>query len=536
MFSFFKRNKSSSQTKGSNNNSNNNNESSKTSVNIQNAIERQQASLQQMLDVRRQSNKNEVNDRDENVGNLHSSNIEESLKNRSSVLVNEISNKTNILKASDTCAPPRTQNYDQFRDAKRRSNPFFTENIEYAPRQSLTTSYSPTVAHVASSINVERCSTTITTGTSSTKNEYNSVYEVMGRGRNRNKHTRGGNNSTSLNGNGQNSNSRHVKNQTIVTNLNSVQNNSNDIDDNNSCQSVKVNGLEQQKNKQQQQNNNADNVEYSEKSASISLCENVFHDENSCSINSQTLEERNRQDNITTSDADADDDDDDVDDEEEIQNQVFATTSTSTSSATMRSDEEKNEKKSDMKNDENCGSDGENQQVNSSAPLQRSLSSKRVTFAPATDTRMLASSESDDDNESDNDETLSEDIFYEAADVPTDTSQKLKILSTITSHSSDVMMSRIDEESSEMNNEQRGNDVVSASMILSLDGNEPSDEIAFNGISNHEKEATPKTMKPSYSMLGGDDPIALPDIVAETSPQHHNNNNNTNGNNKENEM
>lgn len=558
MFSFFKRNKSStasssspsSQTKTSGG-SNNNNEigPTKASMNIQSAIEKQQASLQQILDQRRRSQSIEVNDRIQKTEDLHSSKFDEELlasKNRSlslasssAAFVSELSNKANILRTSDSCTT-RSQNYDQFRDAKRRNTPIFESIV---PRQTLTSlssvslseTYSPTVAKVASSINDEKCLTSFSSiGTHSTNyqsDEYNLVYETMGRGRNRNRHhnNRGNNNNNS--GQGHNSNAQlqqqlsgvksasekidesdgKVSNENCNVHKRSFSCGDDDVNEN----SKRIAKLQHNEYENPNKSAHADD-EYSEKSASISLCENVFHDENSCSINSSTLEVKNKRDNITTSDAVNDDEEDDA---------VEANLSRL---AMLTKNESEHGVKNYVNGEEDDGdvSDvGDEQQVNGSAPLQRSHSARRVTFAPSP-TRSVESQSSED-----NDETLSEDIFYEAADAPSSSSsdsssQKMKILSTITSQSSNGMMKRIEEESHSNGISSSGSNVVSASMILSFDGNDVNRvETAFSGDKlNDVGKANQTLVKPSY-MLVGDDPVALPDIVAETSQhQHHSGN------------
>lgn len=513
MFSFFKRNKTTTSAASTPSSSTrapiNNNESGTTKVsqNIQNAIERQQASLQQMLDLRRQSQSSEVNDRPTRSDNLHSlsSSIEESVesKNRSLPLsVSEISIKPSTVRTSDSA---RSQNYDQFRDAKRRSNSIFESIV---PRHTFTSinsvssseSYSPTVAQVASSITEEQC----LTFSSSYSEDYNSVYDTMGRGRNRNRHraNSSGHGSTSNTTQQLKSEKSGESDVKVSTENCNVHKRSFSCEDDANESSKRVAKLHENPNKSA----HADD-EYSEKSASISLCESVFHDENSCSINSSTLEVKNKRDNMTASDVVHDDGDCEDDDGGAMP------------AASLSADRyEKSE--NGVKNYVN-EVDDDDQQVNGSAPLQRSYSARRVTFAPSP-TRSIASSSSDDN------ETLSEDIFYEAADAPSssssESSQKLKILSTMTSQSSDLMIKRIDEESSNETSSHglnsTGNDVVSGTMILSFDGNDKDKlETAFSDDKSNGGGGTMKTyVKPSYMMVG-DETVALPDIVAETS-QH----------------
>lgn len=548
MFSFFKRNKttstaaaaapSSSRTAPVNNESG----TTKVSQNIQNAIERQQASLQQMLDQRRQSQSNalsEVNDRLPKAENWHSlsSSIEESYASKNRMLplsASEMSGKQ-PTRTSDSA---RSQNYDQFRDAKRRSNLIFESIV---PRHTFTSinsaadpsTYSPTtITQIASSVTEvtedERCFTSY-----SVDDEYNSVDETMARGRNRNRHRSSGHgsnsnatqqlkNSSEKQSGETSSESKAVSSSENCTNVHKRSFSCEGEVNESSKRVAKISGSDENENPNKSAH--ADD-EYSEKSTnSISLCESVFHDENSCSINSRTSREvKNKRDNMTTSDDVVNDDEDCADDDD--------------AGARRRAscDESENDVKKCMSGVDNVcdgdddGSD-EGQQVNGSAPLQRSSSARRVTFAPSP-TRSIASSSSSDDNE-----TVSEDIFYDTADAAPSassstesSSQKLKILSTITSQSSDFMMKRIDEESSNETSclhglSSTGNDVVSGTMILSFDGSDGDKlESAFSEDKSNNIGETMKTfVKPSYMMIG-DETVALPDIVAETSQhQQHN--------------
>jgi hypothetical protein len=468
MFSFFKRNK----TRASPNNNNSSENANKTSVNMQLAIERQQASLAQTLGQKRA---NDVNDREQIDVNSHTSKDDEvPFINRSAALPSLVSE---INEAA--CAVLKTQHYDQFRDARRSSSVLY-DSIEYAPRQGNTPlnytqpieKLSPTVVVASSSIkDQQKCSTIV--GTVST-NAYTSVYEVMGKGRNRNKH-RGG-------GSGSNPHHQAHHNKSVVKHHE------------NSNESRENSIVEREHKSEQNPNYSADAEENSEKSASISS-ENVFHDENSCSINSQP---ENKNDNIAASDE-----------------AMLA----SAAATNIVSDAKENV----VKNDEQS----EQQQVG--APLQRNLSSKRVTFAPSPPSSIASSATSDDEEE-----TTSEDIFYEATEAPSDT-QKLRILSTVTSHSTDCK--RIDEETSEVDgmstltgesSSSSTNDVVCGKIILSVneksEASDNADNIKTNAFSSDEtngsifseSESAPKTVKPSYVMVG-EDTIALPDIVAESS-------------------
>lgn len=497
MFSFFKRNKSRPNPNNTNNKNNNNDVSNanKASVNMQLAIEKQQASLHQVLEQKR---KNDVNDREQKDVSSYTASgrndDEDEFKNRSAP-VSECG-KSNVLAAeSDTCAAQKHQNYDQFRDSKR-SSFFLYDSIEYSSRQGTAPinyyqpkeSCSPTV--VASSIKDQKCSAIV--GTSSS-NAYNSVYEVMGRGRNRNKHRASGPTLP------QNHNKNVVKSPRDDDERASK--NVNDCREVASENLTKVEAeVRSEKFFHKTPNNAASAEENSEQSASISS-ENVLHDENSCSIN-------NENDNIAASD-----------EQRAAENIVSADAVRSENSVT-----------SYVKNDEQS-----EQQVG--APLQRSASAKRVTFAPSPP-RSVASSASDDEEET----ISSEDIFYEATEAPGDT-QKLKILSTVTSHhtridekpslENDASTSSGESSCSSFNN---SNDVVCAKIILSVNENEKNklsdngdkDSVNNNAFSSDETsfssdiESAPKKVKPSY-LLVGEDTIALPDIVAETSlfEQHH---------------
>ncbi|CRK91530.1 CLUMA_CG005189, isoform B [Clunio marinus] len=508
MFSFFKRK--------SRPNNNNNNEN-KTSVNMQLAIEKQQANLHRNLELKRQ---NDVNDRSQkDVNSLVTrtgNNEDDPSKNKTAVLpliLNEY-DKSKVLTQS-TCADVKQQNYDQYRDAKRTAYMLSISN-EHAskPEKTPTNCYQPNAKIVVASSIKDQQNTSPLIGTDS-RNTYNSVYEVMGRGRNRNKN-RGY--STPNNYQNYNKNVKSVIENEDEKNLKQL----NDVTSENS--NLKQKNIEEKHNSVTfVANGTAFADENSEKSASISYDENVFHDENSCSKNNQP---ENQNDNLATSD--------------EATNIVV-------SNSHHHDEEQEEEEKEKVKLVESSVKNEEFLMQQVEVPLQRNPSLKRVTFAPSPP-RSVASSD-------DEDETISDDIFYEA-EAPNET-QKLRILSTITSHSCES--SRIEEENEEigtsasndemsssnsnngncnssknMNNDNKNNDIVCAKIILSVDENDEnilsdndegkSDNIKTHAFSSDESntnitndfEVTPKTIKPSY-LLVGEDTIALPDIVAETS-------------------
>lgn len=487
MFSFFKRNKN--PPKNSSNAASSNDASAKVSQNMQSAIERQQASLQQTLE-RRKSN---VNDREQKaaVSSPNTLIADDRYKNRSEALpsYDKISQP-----ASGSCAPPKLQNYDQYRDAIRVSY------SEYASsRQAATPTYRlpsfesvlPTVVVASSITSDQKCFTD-----TALSNE----EDVMGRGRNnRAKHR------------GPVFQQNHNKN-TAKSLKNEEENVSKYVNDYRGVTCEKPIGVDVTKIgiERRIHDKSASAVENSEKSASIS-CENVFHDENSCSINSQ----QDKTDNIATSDE--------------------GTKASASGANIVSAHDEKNETlvesvaANGVKNDEHLV-----QQVG--FPLQRTPSAKRVTFAPSPPGSVASSMASDDE-----DNTLSDDIFYEAAESPSE-SQKLRILSTVTSHSNGDC-TRIAEDISENESSSStskssltsNNDVVCAKIILSVneeerqsDNDKRVDNVGNNAFSSDETsissdiESLPRTIKPSYLQVG-EDTIALPDIVAETSflEQHH---------------
>lgn len=490
MFSFFRRNKTKPIPP-----SDNNNDANKTSVNMQLAIERQQASLQQTLELRR---KNDVNDRERQAASSHTANVVDDDDRRgifSSPMLASECDQSNVL-ASRASASQKQQNYDQYRDARRSSSALF-DSVEFAGRQGKAPPpidcnqfpsarlSSPTAVAVASPFTDPRCSPT-SAGTDSS-NAYNSVFEVMARGRNRNKHR--GAPSPPQN-----------QHKSFTEKVSKSANDSRDevTSENSMGGATNVGRAPNNPN-----NSSASAGENSEKSTSSSIpSENVFHDENSSgSINSRG---ENKNDNITaTSDG--------------------ARVAASSGGVKNESSAE-SAAASGVKNDEEAAA----QQV-AGAPLQRSLSAKRVTFAPSPP-RSVASSLSDEEDDEE-EATTSEDIFYEAAEAQ-DT-QKLRILSTITSLSSDCK--RIDEETSELDessscgessyaslSKSASNDVVCAKIILSVNDNgeksklsdNDDDSIKLNAFSNDATSIStaPKTIKQTYL-----DGAALPDIVAETS-------------------
>lgn len=501
---------------------------------MQLAIEKQQESLQRVLEQKR---KNDVNDREQKDEGSHDDvkhrKSEDRPNNRSTTSTNECDKSSDQM--INACAPSTSlQNYDQFRDSKR-AQYFFNDSfdstarpgntpINYKNQPSSSTNHLPTVVVVASSlIDDQKCSPSIISDSNSA-NAYTPLFDVMGKGRNRNNKYLRGNGSQQQNQHNKNVAKNHNIDNGSSEKVTANEAQSNDIRDGSDGEEIKnkskelpVNACEAQVQQPttttiipQDILANATQTaptENSEKCDSISN-ENVFHDENLCSIN-------NEQKNIDTSD---------VDDE--------AKTSSEATEIIVIVDDEKNENLVEPTAVADVENDGQHQQQQQQVPLQRTSSVKRVTFAPSPP----RSTCSDSDGE---DETLSEDIFYEAPEAPSD-NQKLKILSTVTSHSSENRT--IDEATSEIasaaifNGERtssygNSNDIVCGKIILSVNENEKltsdnkneadkstivdaftSNDTTTSSISC-DFDDVPKTIKPSYLL----DSIALPDIVAETS-------------------
>lgn len=484
MFSFFKRNKNSPKNSV---NATLNSDAAKVSQNMQSAIEKQQICLQQTLE-RRKSN---VNVREQNASSANTVIADDCYKNRSEALP---SHDKISQPASGSCATVKLQNHDQYRDS-----------IEYASsKQEVTPTYYLS--------NIERVSTTVVVASSippdqkcSAGSVLSNEIDVMGRGRNNRAKNRG----PAVQQN-------HNKN-TVKSLKNEDKNVSKNFQESRGVTCEKSSDVDVTKVESELKNHgkSASALKNSEESASISS-KNVFHDEKSCSINSQ---QDNKNDNIATSD-------------EETKAPAIGATNI------VSAHDEKNETlvesvaANGVNNDEHF-----EQQVG--FPLQRNPSAKRVTFAPSPP----GSTASDDE-----DNTLSDDIFYEAAESPNE-SQKLRILSTVTSHSNGDC-TRIAEESlevessvstSEEYSSSSNNDVVCAKIILSVNEEERQsdyetrvDNIKNNAFSSDETsissdfESVSRTIKPSYLQVG-DDTIALPDIVAETSLlEHHHHQQNQN--------
>lgn len=483
MFNFFKRNKN--PPKNSLNAALNSDPSAKVSQNMQSAIERQQASLQQTLEKR----KSNVNDREQKTAVSSPNTIiaDDCYKNRSEALPahDKISQP-----ASGSCAPSKLQNYDQYRDGKSKF-----ESIGFASSKQTETIYFPNIERVlqtdvvASSITSDRkCS--IDTVLSNED-------EVMGRGRNNRAKHRG----PAVK---QNHNKNTVK--SLICEDKNVSKNFNEYRDV-TCEKP-IGGVVVTKIEPECRNHgkSASAVVNSEESASIS-CENV-----SCSINSQ---QDNKKDEKATSDE-------------------GMKTSASEATNIVTAHDEKN-----VTLVESVAANGVKNQDHlaqqAGFPLQRNPSAKRVTFAPSPSGSVASSVVSDDE-----DNTLSDDIFYEAAESPSE-SQKLRILSTVTSHSNGDC-TRIAEETSKIESsastseclKSSNNDVVCAKIILSVneeaeqsDNDDRVDNIKTNAFSSDETsissdiQSVSRIIKPSYLQVG-EDTIALPDIVAETSLiEHH---------------
>lgn len=532
MFSFFRRNKSRSQevnNASSNNNENTGNvvtpsQTTKLSVNMQLAIERQQASLAAVLEQKR--SQNDVNGREQKEHVKNEENNPPVTNYRSpttssspSAIVNEYDRSNALSNLSGSARA--SQNFDPHRDSKRVPySPFdlfvSSRQTSIAPSHNLSKSASDhlTTRSIASSssspsINEQQKLQNLTkiAGTGSTLSS-TQFDEVMARGRNKNRNNRPSNFSSNNNNN----------------NKNIVKNNKNSGDN-----KVQNNTLE----RSSQVNDANENK--------ITRNENVPHathsthasddDENSCSINSTT---DNTNDNITVLASD--------EKTVKIPSRVSAAAADDTG-VNGGDDDEKN-----------CAAAGyEKEQMHQQV--------RRVTFAPSplittrSRTASLTSLADDDEQvEEEEEETVSEDIFYEAPTTISESNdtQKLRILSTVTSHSCN------DEESSAStltkttsNNDGNNNDVVCAKIILSVNENcnendSNDDDIAFstssnrgneinseeNSISNDndEKESSPplKTIKSSYKLVG-DEAVALPDILDSALPDilceqqsHHN--------------
>lgn len=313
----------------------------------------------------------------------------------------------------------------------------------------------------------------------------------------------------------------------------------------------------------------------SENSASISSDCVPHGEKNSCSIYKAKVAADNTNDNVASNN-----------DEEDVKH--------SGSSSSCSSSEVANNihvSNHDVKNERNgmrCENEETTEHQQVGVPLQRNSSSKRVHFAPSPPshhkTATLATSESssdddennengDEDEDEEEEETVSEDIFYEA-EAPNEL-QKLKILSTVTSHQSSSNGSeckRIDEEetseeidtststtsssvsstsqSNDNNNKNKSNnnDVVCAKIIFSVNENDDTiksgssdnhnnntdnervDIQAVNAFSNGSetksisndyddgddviKSDVPKTIKPTQYKRVGDEPVPLRDIVS----------------------
>lgn len=543
MFSFFRRNKPRPQEVTNNSSNSNNNDQNagnvvtpptKLSVNMQLAIERQQASLAAVLEQKR--SQNDVNGREqkEHVKNEENKNppVTNYRSPTTSAIVNENEyDRSNAL--SNLSASARAlQNYDQHRDSKRVTySPYdlfvSSRQTSNAPSHNLVNNSASnhlTTRSIASSpssppINeqqkLENLTNFVGTGSTVSSTQFN---EVMARGRNKNRNNRASNFSNNINNN----------------NKSNVKNNKNSGDDN----KVQKDALEESCSTQV---NNANENK-------ITRNENVLHathsshasddDENSCSINSTT---DNTNDNITVVASD--------EKTVKIPSRVFASVDDTSVNGGGDDDDEKN-----------CAAASyEKEHVHQQV--------RRVTFAPSppiTTTRSrtasltsLSDGGNDEQQEEDEEETISEDIFYEAPTTISESNdtQKLRILSTVTStqscnHEEASNSSIMTLTKTTSNNDGNNNDVVCAKIILSVNENcnenDSNDDIAFstssnrgneinseeNSISNDndEKEiSTPlKTIKSSYKLVG-DEAVALPDILDSALPDilceqqsHHN--------------
>lgn len=481
MFSFFRRNKSrpqESDNQNTNNTNNVNNAPPRVSVNMQLAIERQQASLAALLEQKRQ---NDVNDREQKE--KHGGNSPHSANNRFATLPAVVS-ECNVLPNLSVSARA-LQHYDPHRDSKRAAYSTYDHFVSgrltsNAPSHNPADHLQLPTTVVASSsssppINERKqkqqqiFSSTIA-GTSSTSYS-NPFDEVMGRGRNKNNRNNRGSNYNKRYQNNGNQNKNQVNEQSVAA---------------------------------VQFANNA-------KEEKIILNENVSHattssscahdDENSCSINSMT---DNTDDNITAVASDV------------------------------------NEKTVEIPPRDNnivsaAASYEERQQVKrvTFAPSPPTATRSRTASIESL---------SDNSEGEEEETTISEDIFYEANASEVKILSTVTSHSRIDEEESAKANSTpgtITSESLEQpNKSDNNNDVVCAKIILSVNENESNEKVddgnAFNngitsdtssdsnGISNEDvnderENSPPKTIKPSYKLVG-DDPIALPDILDSALP------------------
>ncbi|CAO1440643.1 unnamed protein product, partial [Diamesa serratosioi] len=565
MFSFFKRNKS--PKSGSNNNNNNTNNgnavtttaatapaAAKPSMNMQLAIEKQQqildmqqASLQHILEQRKNSTDTTTGVND--LPNLKSIEDDRALVNNR--LPTTTSVESSGSRVSSACAIPtisyqQKPQHDHSDDRASIGSSCSSNSLENTNKNasiSRSVSSSPsypfyqsnsgnqTTAVASSPLSLSSllfCDQNINQPASYTPfviqsqpitaGTYNSVLDLMGKGRNKNKYRGGPANSNQNNGANNNNNKNVMKNNNVETTSNSV---------------IKSNS----------NNNNNNNIYNEEKclveetsAATIDVpLQNVDVDDvKNNSENAQTLNEfdfsTKEKENCEKS---------------LCEDAININIKTATAGTHSHVVEENENVAVAVENGENALATAEN--VNNVVSLQRQISPRRVTFAPSPPRSLSLSEELDDDDETEGEEeTLSEDIFYEATESSSQDSQKLRILSTMTSTSSDC--NRINEATTEDVNGNASNEhnaVICASIILSVNNNNDnmnssSDKIdsemihqpAFtdtddnsisydSSLTDNTQDVPPKPIKSPYMISGDDDPICLPDILVETNLMEH---------------
>lgn len=477
MFSFFRRNKSRPQ-ESDNQNTNNktndvNNAPPRVSVNMQLAIERQQASLATLLEQKR---KNDVNDREQKE--KHGGNSPHSPINRFATLPAVVS-ECNVLPNLSASARAH-QHYDPHRDSKRAAYSTYdhfvsgrlTSNaLSHNPADHLklvaSSSSSPTINERQKQQQIFS-STIADTSSTSISNPFD---EVMGRGRNKNNRNNRGSNFNKRYQNNGNQNRKEVNEQSVAA-------------------------VQFASNANEEKIISNENVSHATTSSSC-----AHDDENSCSINSMT---DNTDDNITAVASDVNEKTVEIPPRDnnivsaaasyEERQQVKRVTFAPSPPTATRSRTASIESLSD-------DSDGEEEET--------TISEDIFYEANASEVKILSTVTSHS--------RIDEEESAKANSAPgTITSDSLEQANK-SDNNNDVVCAKIILSVNENESNEKVGDGNAFNNGITSDTSSDSNGISNEDVNDERENSPPKTIKPSYKLVG-DEPIALPDILDSALP------------------
>jgi hypothetical protein len=473
MFSFFRRNKSRPQESDSQSVNNNNAEVPRVSLNMQLAIERQQASLAALLEQKR---KNDVNDREQKE-NQRGGNSPLAAINRFATLPAVVS-ECNVLPNSSDARALQKQNYDQHRDSKRAAyfayDHFVGSRLNAPSHNPADHLQLPTTIVASSSssssppINErQQQQNYFSSGTSSTSIS-NPFDEVMGRGRNsRNRNNRGSNINKRYQNNG-NQNRNQVNEQSAV---------------------------------QFASNANEEKIISNENASHATTSSSCAHDdENSCSINSMT---DNTDDNITAVASDVNEKTVEIPPRDnnivpaaasyEERQQVKRVTFAPSPPTATRSRTASIESLSD-------DSDGEEESTTVSEDI--------FYEANASEVKILSTVTSHS--------RIEEEESAKETAPGTITSDSLERANK-SGNNSDVVCAKIILSVNDNEGNEKVDDGNAFNNGITSGTSSDSNSISNEDVNDERGNSPPKTIKPSYKLVG-DEPIALPDILDSALP------------------